>query len=70
MTIDASAFAIALDALQHDGTVSIARVLPKALGTCLRVNAKGMQLGLVNELKATFDDLVDGLMWVVFAFYQ
>lgn len=62
MTIDAAAFALALDALQHDGTASIARVLPKTLVTCLRVNAKGMQLDLVNQLKATFDDLVDGLM--------
>jgi len=64
MTIDAAAFAIALDALKHDGAASIARVLPKALGTCLRVNAKGMQPDLVNQLKATFDDLINGLMWV------
>lgn len=62
MTIDAAAFAIALDALKHDGTASIARVLPKALGTCLRVNAKGMQLNLVNQLSATFDDLINGLL--------
>lgn len=62
MTIDAAAFALALDALNHGGTASVLRTLPQALKVCLRVNAKNMNINVGNQLEALFDDLVDGLM--------
>lgn len=62
MTTDAAGFALALDALNHHGTASLARVLPKVLTVCLEVNAKNMQVDLAAELQADFDDVLDGFM--------
>ncbi|KAK5135646.1 hypothetical protein LTR08_004947 [Meristemomyces frigidus] len=62
MTIDAAAFALALDALDHDGSASLARVLPKTLNVCFRVNAKHMKIDLTDQLEGFFNDVVDGFM--------
>ncbi|KAK4544630.1 hypothetical protein LTR36_004202 [Oleoguttula mirabilis] len=62
MTTDAAGFALAMDALKHGGTASLARVLPSQLTVCLEVNAKNMQIDLVDQLEADFDDLINGFM--------
>lgn len=64
MTIDAAGFALALDALKHDGTASLTRVLPSALSVCLRTNAKHMQVEVATQLEADLDDLINGFMYV------
>nr|OQO17198.1 hypothetical protein B0A51_15163 [Rachicladosporium sp. CCFEE 5018] len=62
MTIDAAAFAFALDALNHGGTASLTRTLPSALTACFRVEAKGMQVSITNQLEGDINSLVDGII--------
>jgi triacylglycerol lipase len=62
ITIDSAGFAIALDALNHDGIASITRVLPQIFSVCFRVNAQGMNVDVANQLEALFNDLVHGIM--------
>ncbi|KAK6435521.1 hypothetical protein LTR95_008293 [Oleoguttula sp. CCFEE 5521] len=62
MTIDAAAFAFALDALNHGGTASLTRTLPQALTACFRVEAKGMQVSVTNQLEGDINSLVQGIM--------
>ena len=38
-------------------------MLPKALTTCLRVSAKGMEIDVNDQLEAAIDDLVDGFLF-------
>jgi hypothetical protein len=62
MTEDSAAFALALDALDHDGTASVTRLIPKILSVCTRKNAKGMDEAPAFDLAATFQNLLDGFM--------
>jgi triacylglycerol lipase len=62
MTVDSAAFALTLDALDHDGTASVTRLLPKVLSVCTRIQAKGMDLAPAFDLTALFRDLLDGFM--------
>ena len=62
MTIDSAGFALALDALEHNGEASLSRVLLHALSTCLRVAAPHMSVSLAESLESLFNDLVDGFM--------
>lgn len=58
ITTDAAAFALALDALGHDGIASVSRVQPGAiLSTCLQIQAKGMDSGAALDPKAWLQDL-------------
>lgn len=62
MTIDSAGFAFALDALNHSGKASLARLVPHALSTCLRVAGPGMSLSVVQDLKDVWGELVKGFM--------
>jgi len=62
MTVDSAAFALALDALNHDGTASVSRLLPKVFSVCTRINAKDMEMTPAFDLTALFKDLLDGFM--------
>lgn len=61
-TVDSAAFALALDALNNGGTASVARVLPKALKICTRVQAENMDSSAAFDLEAAFKNLIDGFM--------
>jgi pimeloyl-ACP methyl ester carboxylesterase len=62
MTISAAVWAIALDALRHGGTADLGRVLPTALGSCLRVAAKNMNSNIAKDLGSLFTNLIDGFL--------
>ncbi|KAF2719272.1 alpha/beta-hydrolase [Polychaeton citri CBS 116435] len=64
MPIDAAGFAFALDALQHDGTASLARAqqLPQGITTCLLVSAPDMDFDLAANLEALFNSIIKGIM--------
>jgi len=62
MVVDAAAFALALDALNHDGTASLVRVLPKALTVCFEISAKNMQISLAYQAEADLDAIIDGFL--------
>ena len=62
MTVDSAAFALALDALDHDGIASVSRLLPKVLSVCTRIQAKSMEMAPAFDLTALFKDLLDGFM--------
>jgi triacylglycerol lipase len=62
MTVDSAAFALALDALDHEGTASVSRLVPKVLSICARVQAKNMDPGQAFDLTALFKDFLDGFM--------
>jgi len=62
MTVDSAAFALALDALDHDGIASVSRLLPRVLSVCTRIQAKGMDLAPAFDLTALFQDLLNGFM--------
>ncbi len=63
MTIDAAAFALALDALKHDGKASVSRTRSDILGTigtCLRITAPNMNVDVAKEVADGINDVVDG----------
>ncbi|KAI7329552.1 hypothetical protein KC315_g6091 [Hortaea werneckii] len=60
MTMDAAAFAIALDAFQHGGTGSLARVKKQRLKTCWRINAPGMDISIADRIRGDFDSIIKG----------
>lgn len=62
MTVDSAAFALALDALDNDGTASVSRVLPRVLSICTRIQAEDMEDDPANDLSAFFKVLLDGFM--------
>lgn len=62
MTVDSAAFALALDALDHDGTASVARLLPKVFSICSRIQAKDMNNDTGNDLASLFRNFLDGFM--------
>ena len=62
MTVDSAAFALALDALDHDGIASVSRLLPKVLSVCTRIQANSMEMAPAFDLTALFKDLLDGFM--------
>lgn len=62
MTISSAAYALALDALNHDGVASLSRVRKNMLSICLRVTAKGMQVSLAKDLQSLLENLVKGFM--------
>lgn len=64
MPIDAAAWALAYDALQHGGTGSLSRVQPDALEICLSVTGPDMDVTVSAQLEADWDDVVDGFMYV------
>lgn len=59
MTIDAVAYAFALDALSHGGRASQSRV---HWTNCFKIAAPNMNVSVVKSLTALFDDLLDGFM--------
>lgn len=62
MTISAAAYALALDALNHDGVASLSRVRKNSLGACLRVTAKGMQPHVATDVGELLENLVHGFL--------
>ncbi|KAI7247653.1 hypothetical protein KC343_g5505 [Hortaea werneckii] len=60
MTMDAAAFAIALDALQHEGIGSLARVKKQRLKTCWRISAPGMDINIADQIRGDFDSITKG----------
>ncbi|KAK4554118.1 hypothetical protein LTR86_008959 [Recurvomyces mirabilis] len=61
MTIDAAGFALALDALQH-GSADLERVQGQIFSVCFRIAAKNMQISVVNQVQAAWDDAIDGFV--------
>lgn len=62
MPIDAAAWNLALDALNHGGLASVSRVLPSALAICLRLTAKNMDVTISTQLGDDLQDLIDGFV--------
>ncbi|EME47037.1 hypothetical protein DOTSEDRAFT_50533 [Dothistroma septosporum NZE10] len=62
MTISSAAYALALDALKNNGVASLARIRKSALGICLRVAAKGMNVNIAKDLGSLLQNLVDGFV--------
>lgn len=62
MTTDSAAFALALDALDHDGTASVSRVIPRVLSICTQVQAEDMEDNPANDFLAFFQDFLDGFV--------
>ena len=62
MTTDSAAFALALDALDHDGTASVSRVIPRVLSICTQVQAEDMEDDPANDFSAFFQDFLDGFV--------
>ncbi|KAI6795966.1 hypothetical protein KC361_g4706 [Hortaea werneckii] len=60
MTMDAAAFAIALDSLQHGGIGSLARVKKQRLKTCWRISAAGMDISIADQIRGDFDSIIKG----------
>jgi hypothetical protein len=62
VTTDAAVFAIAVDALKHDGKASIARLVPQVLSVCTRTSAEGMDDSMAGNLATLFKQFLDGFM--------
>lgn len=62
MTIDAAAYAIALDALNNGGTASISRVKKNSWSQCLHVAAPHMDISIAAAIGASIKDLIDGFL--------
>lgn len=62
MTIDSAAFALALDALKHGGKASVLRVLPRAIGICLRITGKDMEVSVEQSVEDSINDLIGGFL--------
>jgi hypothetical protein len=62
MTVDAAAYAFALDALNNGGRASLSRVQKNSWTSCFKVVASNMNVSVAESLTALFDDLVDGFM--------
>lgn len=62
MTVDSAAFELALDALNHGGKSSVMRLLPRAIGICLRVTAKDVEVSVQKTVEASINGVVDGIM--------
>lgn len=62
MPVDAAAFALALDALNHGGKASVSRARSQSLSTCLRITAPNMSVSVATQLADLWDSLVDGLL--------
>lgn len=62
MTTDSAAFALALDALNHDGTASVTRLLPSVLSICTRLQAEDMDNSMGDDLASLFKNFLDGFM--------
>ncbi|KAI7173778.1 hypothetical protein D0869_14004 [Hortaea werneckii] len=60
MTMDAAAFAIALDALQNGGVGSLARVKKQRLKTCWSISAPGMDINIADQIRGDFDSIIKG----------
>lgn len=62
MTVDSAAFALALDALNHGGKASVLRVMPRAIGICMRVTGKDMEVSVSQSIDDAIDSLIDGFL--------
>lgn len=62
MTIDAAAYAFAIDALNHGGRASLSRVQSNSWTSCFQVAATDMNISVAKSLLAVFDAVVDGFM--------
>jgi len=62
MTVDSAAFALALDALKNNGKASVLRVLPRAIGICLRVTADKMKVTVEQTIEDGLEALIDGFL--------
>lgn len=62
VTTDAAVFAIAVDALRHDGRASITRLIPQILSVCTRISAEGMDDSQEFDLATLFQQFLDGFM--------
>lgn len=62
MTVDAAAYALALDALNHGGKGSVSRTKSSGWSNCLRVTAPNMSATVAANLADLWDSLVDGLL--------
>jgi hypothetical protein len=62
VTTDSAVFAIAVDALKHDGKASITRLVPQVLSVCTRITAEGMDDSMQFDLATLFKQFLDGFM--------
>lgn len=62
MTIDAAAYALALDALNHGGIASISRARSTSWLNCLMVAGPHMSAAVATELQDGWNTVVDGIM--------
>lgn len=65
MTVDAAAYALALDALTHGGIGSVSRAEANffgTIGTCLRVTAPGMSISVAQEINNSINSVIQGFM--------
>lgn len=68
MPIDAAAYTLAMDALTHGGKGSVSRARASNPFACLEFTAPHMDFSVWASLKATWDAIVDGLLYVLCAF--
>lgn len=62
MTIDSAAFALALDALKNGGKASVLRVLPRAIGICMRVSGDDMDVTVGQSVEDGLEAIIDGFL--------
>lgn len=62
MTIDAVAYAFAIDALNNGGRASLSRVSNNAWTSCFKIPASNMNVSIAKSLNSLFDALIDGFM--------
>lgn len=64
MVVDAAAYALALDALNHGGIGSVSRTRSSSWSSCLKITAPNMSASVGTQLADLWDSLVDGLLYV------
>ena len=62
MTIDAAAYAFAIDALNNGGSASLSRVRSNSWTSCLKLNAPNTNVSVAKSLSSSFNDLIGGFM--------
>lgn len=62
MVVDAAAYALALDALNHGGIGSVSRTRSSSWSNCLKITAPHMSASVGAQLADLWDSLVDGLL--------
>lgn len=62
MPVDAAAFALALDALNHGGKASLSRTRASSWSACFKVNGPNMSNSVANQLADLYGSLVQGVL--------